>query len=141
MAIRSAEIMGLGSLAIAERKAEQAGAPVYYYNLAYRSTLKLPGMDADAGPMHAIDIPLVFDNPGPGAVLLGDRPDRAEAARHMSQFWTSFARTSRPAADGQPAWRPYTLNDRAAMVIDVDCSLVVDRWGAERKAWEKLPPG
>jgi len=141
LAILSAELMGLGTIAIAERKAEQAGAPVYYYNLAYHSNRKLPGLNnVEAGAMHAIDIPLVFDNPGPGAALLGDRPERVQAARHMSQFWTSFAHTGRPAADGQPAWRPYTLKDRATMVIDVDCSVVVDRWGAERKAWEKLSP-
>ena len=139
LAIQSARIMGLGTLAIAERKAAQHAAPVYYYNLAYRSNLKLPGTNVEAGAMHAIDIALVFDNPI-GAVLLGDRPERIQAARHMSQFWTSFARTGRPIADGQPEWRPYTAADRATMVIDADCQLVVDRRKAERVAWETLTP-
>ena len=139
LAIQSARIMGLGTLAIAERKAAQRAAPVYYYNLAYRSNLKLPGTGVEAGAMHAIDIALVFDNPV-GAMLLGDRPDRIQAARHMSQFWTSFARTSRPVADGQPEWRPYIAADRATMVIDADCQLVVDRHKAERVAWETLTP-
>jgi len=139
LAIQSARIMGLGTLAIAERKAAQRAAPVYYYNLAYRSNLMLPGLGVEAGAMHAIDIALVFDNPG-GALLLGDRPERIQAARHMSQFWTSFARNSRPAADGQPEWRPYTAADRATMVIDADCQLVVDRHKPERVAWETLTP-
>jgi para-nitrobenzyl esterase len=144
LAIQSARIMGLGTLAIAERKAAQHAAPVYYYNLAYRSNFRLPGLNStgrgvEAGAMHAIDIALVFDNPN-GAVLLGDRPERVQAARHMSQFWTSFARTSRPAADGQPVWRPYTAADRATLVIDADCQLVVDRYRAERLAWETLTP-
>lgn len=139
LAIQSARIMGLGTLAIAERKAAQHAAPVYYYNLAYRSNFKLPGLGREAGAMHAIDIPLVFDNPNaPG--LLGDRPDRIQAARHMSQFWTSFTRTGRPIADGQPEWRPYSARDRAAMVIDADCQLVIDRHRAERIAWETLTP-
>jgi para-nitrobenzyl esterase len=139
LAIQSARIMGLGTLAIAERKAAQHAAPVYYYNLAYRSNLMLPGIGVEAGAMHAIDIALVFDNPV-GAVLLGDRPERIQAARHMSQFWTSFARTSRPVADGQPGWRPYRASDRATLVIDADCQLVVDRHKAERVAWETLTP-
>jgi len=138
-AIQSARIMGLGTLAIAERKAAQRAAPVYYYNLAYRSNLKLPGVGMEAGAMHAIDIALVFDNPV-GAALLGDRPERIQAARHMSQFWTSFARTSRPVADGQPEWRPYTVADRATLVIDADCALVMDRRKTERMAWETLVP-
>ncbi len=144
LAIQSARIMGLGTLAIAERKAAQHAAPVYYYNLAYRSNLKLPGLQVggvgvEAGAMHAIDIALVFDNPV-GAALLGDRPERIQAARHMSQFWTSFAHTSRPVADGQPEWRPYTAADRATMVIDADCQVVTDRHKAERVAWETLTP-
>jgi para-nitrobenzyl esterase len=88
--------MGLGTLAIAERKVEQARAPIYYYNLAYRSNMKLPGAEVEAGAMHAIEIPLVFDNAEPTTTLLGDRPERRIAARNMSSLWASFARTSIP---------------------------------------------
>jgi para-nitrobenzyl esterase len=137
LAARSAPIMGLGSLAIAERKAAQQRAPVYYYNLAYRSNMKLPG-GAEAGAMHAIDIPLVFDNAGPTTTLLGDRPDRLAAARNMSSLWANFARTSVPSAPGQPAWRPYSPQDRATMVIDAECRMVSDRHRDERLAWRAI---
>jgi para-nitrobenzyl esterase len=136
LAVLSERIMGAGSIAIAERKAAQGGAPVYYYNLAYKTNRKMEGTDRELGAMHAIDIPLVFDNAGPATTLAGSRPDRLEAARHMSELWTSFARSSRPAATGQPAWPAYTLAERATMVIDVQCSVVDDRFGAERKLWE-----
>jgi para-nitrobenzyl esterase len=137
LAILSADAIGFATLLTAERKAAQMAAPVYYYNIAYRSNYRLPVVGVEAGAMHGIDAPLVFDNPTQGAEKLGDRPDRIDAARHMSQFWTSFAHTGRPSADGQPAWRPYTLADRATMVIDADCRLVVDRNRVERLAWEK----
>lgn len=136
-AILSADTIGVATQLTAERKAAQNAAPVYYYNIAYRSNYVLPGVGVEAGAMHAIDIPLVFDNAAEGAPLLGDRPDRIDAARHMSQFWTSFAHTGRPAADGQPAWRPYTQADRATMVIDAACDLVVDRNQVERLAWAR----
>lgn len=139
LAAQSARIMGLGSIAIAERKTAQGAAPAYYYNLAYRSNLKAPGGSGrEVGAMHAIDIPLVFDNAAQPTTLAGSRPDRIEAARNMSELWATFARTGRPAARGQPAWPAYDLNVRAAMVIDAECSVVDDRFGAERRFWESL---
>ncbi len=140
LAIESARIMGLGTIAIAERKARQHGAPAYYYNLAYPSNMKLPGTaGVEAGAMHAIDIPLVFNNTAPTTTLLGDRPARFAAGRNMSAMWASFAHNSKPAAAGQPDWRPYTQQDRETMVIDAECQLVGDRHGAERMAWQALP--
>jgi para-nitrobenzyl esterase len=138
LAIGSAENMGSGSIVTAERKAAQVGAPVYYYNLAYRSNMKPPGSDYELGAMHASDIPLVFNTVGPTTTLAGSRPDRAQAAANASAFFASFARDSRPSAPGQPAWPPYDLRRRATMVIDVECSVVDDRFGAERKLWERL---
>jgi para-nitrobenzyl esterase len=138
LAIGSAENMGSGSIVTAERKAAQGGAPVYYYNLAYRSNMKPPGSDYELGAMHASDIPLVFNTVGPTTTLAGSRPDRAQAAANASAFFASFARDGRPSAPGQPAWPPYDLGRRATMVIDVDCSVIDDRFGAERKLWERF---
>ncbi len=138
LAIASAADMGSGSIVTAERKAVQGGAPVYYYNLAYRSDIKPPGSDYELGAMHASDIPLVFNTVGPTTTLAGGRADRAQAAANASAFFASFARDARPSAPGQPAWPAYDLKRRATMVIDVDCAVVDDRFGAERKLWEDL---
>ena len=140
LAVGSIRSMGEGSILIAERKAAQAAAPVYYYNLAYRSDRKPPGVERELGAMHAIDIPLVFDNATPTDTLAGSRPDRLGVAKSMSAFWTSFARSSQPAAPGQPAWRPYDLQSRATMVIDDECKQVDDRRGAERRLWASVDP-
>lgn len=147
LAIASAADMGSGSIVTAERKAAQGGAAVYYYNLAYRSNIRPPGVDYELGAMHASDIPLVFNQVGPTTTLAGSRPDRAQAAANASALFASFARDGRPSAPGQPAWPAYDLKRRATMVIDVNCSVVDDRFGAERRFWEtyeradgRLPP-
>jgi para-nitrobenzyl esterase len=141
LAIGSAQNMGAGSIVTAERKAAQGGAPVFYYNLAYRSNMKPPGSDYELGAMHASDIPLVFNTVGPTTTLAGSRSDRAQAAANASAFFASFARDGRPSAPGQPTWPAYDLGRRATMVIDVKCAVVDDRFGAERKLWERLEQG
>ena len=138
LAIGSAYSMGSGAIVTAERKAAQGGAAVYYYNLAYRSNMKAPGTDHELGAMHASDIPLVFNTVGPTTTLAGSRPDRAEAARNTSTFWAAFARDGRPSAPSQPAWPAYDLKRRETMIIDVNCSVISDRHGAERRLWETL---
>lgn len=139
-AIQTARTFGLGSIRTAERKAAQGGAPVYVYNLAYRSNRRLEGAARDVGAMHAIDIPIVFDNVASGDTLAGDRPEAAAVARNMSEMWATFARTGRPAAKGQPAWPAYELKTRPTMVIDAKCEVVPDRFGAERKLWGRVDP-
>ena len=140
LAVESARMMGLGSLAIVERKVKQGGAPVFYYNLAYKSAKRVTGVPRELGAMHAIDIPLVFDNAGPGDTLAGDRPDRLSVAKHMSGMWTSFAHTGQPAAADCPVWPAYDLAHRPTMVIDVDCRVVPDRHAAERRVWAEVDP-
>jgi para-nitrobenzyl esterase len=140
LAVGSMRRMGEGSIVTAERKAVQGGAPVYYYNLAYRSNRKPPGVGRELGAMHASDIPLVFDNAGPTDTLAGSRPDRLGVAKTMSALWTSFARTGQPSAPSAPAWAPYEPSRRATLVIDVETRLVDDRRGAERRLWAELDP-
>jgi para-nitrobenzyl esterase len=55
LAIQSARRMGEGSWTIAERKVEGGGAPAFYYNLAYKSAKRVPGVGRELGAMHAID--------------------------------------------------------------------------------------
>ena len=102
-------MMGFGSIEIAERKAAQRAAPVYLYNFGYKSEAKVPGTDYPMGTPHAADIAFKFNNvetPGP---FSGSRPERLVASRNMAELWTTFARTGRPAAAGQPAWPAYDL--------------------------------
>jgi para-nitrobenzyl esterase len=116
--------MGSGSVVTAERKAAQGAAPVYVYNIAYRSNRKMDGTDIELGAMHASDIPLVFNTVASPTTLAGDRADRFAAARNISTMWANFARSGKPSAPGQPAWPAYDLKTRQTMVLDVACSVV-----------------
>jgi para-nitrobenzyl esterase len=67
-------------------------------------------------------------------------PESAKAARNMREMWSAFAKTGRPAAKGQPAWPPYTLDKRKTMEIDAPCRVVEDPYGLERNMGERLEP-
>ncbi len=136
IAIRSIMIMGLGSIRIAERKTSQGGAPAYLYNFGYKSNNKVPGTDFETGAMHALDIPFKFYNVENG--MPGTNPNRFKASKNMTQLWTSFARTGKPEAKGQPEWPAYDLISRPTMRIDTKCEVISNRYNAEREMWEKV---
>lgn len=136
IAIRSIMIMGLGSIRIAERKAEQGGAPAYLYNFGYKSNNKVPGTNFETGAMHALDIPFKFYNVETG--MPGTKPDRFKASKNMTQLWTSFARSGKPEVKGQPDWPGFDLKTRPTMRIDTKCEVITDRFKTEREMWEKI---
>jgi len=141
VAISSFTRMGMGSIEIAEKKYAQKGAPVYLYNFGYKSEVKIPGTDYPLGTPHAMDIQFKFFNlvdengnaRDPGNSMGGTRPGRIQASKNFAEFWTSFARTGRPEAEGQPQWPAYNINDRPVMRIDSECSIIYDRFRLERQ--------
>jgi para-nitrobenzyl esterase len=144
IAIRSARFAATGSILIAERKAQENGAPVFAYIFDYQLETRVPRTDHPVGAMHALEIPFKFDNVydtgihgGPN--LAGVRPERIRAGANMSAMWTSFARTGMPMAPGQPHWPPYTLERRATMIIDAVCKVVDDPGSEERRFWAARP--
>jgi para-nitrobenzyl esterase len=80
---------------------------------------------------HAAEVPYVFNNVG-ALPLFPDRsdpklaamsaPDLAVADR-MSSYWTNFARSGDPNAEGLPLWQPHEAraSDRA-IILDADPS-------------------
>jgi para-nitrobenzyl esterase len=144
IAIGSASMFGIGSVAIAERKHRQGGAPVFAYIFTHGSDRIIPGTSHRLGAAHAYEIRYKFNLVEPEAppsasdpmAIAG--PDAVATARNMSEMWSTFARTGRPAAQGQPAWPPYTIERRATMEIDARCRVVDDPHPAERQIWERL---
>ncbi len=134
MAILTAKPWRALAVEIAERKAQQATAPVYSYILDYPSPQKVPGTDYAEGSPHASDIPMKFDT----AAQFGPKdPARLKTASNMGEMWATFARTGKPGAKGQPEWKPYTLARRETMVIDAQCRLENDPEHAERVFFAK----
>ena len=123
-----------GAVIEAELRAAQ-GAPVYVYQLDYRSPLE----GGRYGAMHGMDIPLVFDNIAQPGSQTGVGADAQKAADLMSSALLAFARSGNPNHAGLPEWRPYTLPDRATMLFDAEAKLANDPRGAERRLFAQVP--
>lgn len=141
IAIRSARFAGTGSIAIAERKTQQGGAPCYAYVFTYQLERTMPGTTHPLGAMHALEIAFKFDNVDNTGMngqpnFAGARPERFAAGRNMSALWTNFARHGRPSAPGQPAWPGYDLAKRPTMMIDARCTVENDPTRIERQFWD-----
>lgn len=144
VAIQSINMMGLGSILIAERKTEQNGAPAFLYNFGYKSGNKVPGTDYPMGTPHAMDISFKFNNEQPrkdgtpgSSYWGGSKPERFIASHNFAELWTTFARTGKPAAKGAPEWPAYNLKDRPIMRIDTKCGIINDRYSEELKMWRE----
>lgn len=138
VAVSSINMMGLGSIEIAEKKAAQGGAPVYLYQFGYKSEVKIPGTEYPLGTPHAMDITFKFYNESPQSTpwgLSGSRPERMTASRNMAELWTSFARSGKPSAAGAPEWPAFTLTRRASMRIDTQCEVIYDRYSDILPLW------
>ena len=153
IAISTARMIGFGSITIAERKFAQHGAPVYAYVFTYESQRIVPGTQHRVGAAHALEIAYKFDLIRPtekpsGAdshqtatrTMMDTGPDSMRTAENMSQMWSTFAKTGKPGAKGQPDWPAYDTNRRATMLINAECKVVDDPFVLEREFWEQLEP-
>ena len=149
IAITTARMIGIGAITIAERKYVQHGAPVYMYIFTHESDSLVPGTQHKVGAAHALEIPYKFyivqpagqagANAGRGMMSVSG-PASEKTAHNMAEMWSTFARTGRPAAKGQPEWPAYTTEKRATMEINAECKVVNDPYGLERAMWERLDP-
>jgi para-nitrobenzyl esterase len=141
VAIESINMMGLGSITIAERKVQQQGAPVYLYNFGYKSEAKVPGTDYPFGTPHAMDITFKFNNEIRGSkagFFGGNKPERFAASHNFAALWTSFAKTGKPAAKNVPEWPAYNFTTRPTMRIDAKCEVINERYKEELAMWRSI---
>lgn len=126
----------IDSIKIAERKAQQGGAPAYLYRFEWPSPARFGRMQTP----HALEIPFVFDNVGEGSwqTLTRGVPEAFELAAKVSATWAAFARTGDPNGAGLPRWEPYTTGRRPTMVIGNESRLVDDPVAEERLLWETV---
>jgi len=123
-----------GAIIEAEARAQQ-GAPVFAYQLNYRSPIE----NGRYGAQHGMDIPLVFANTAQPRALSGNTPEAQRTADQMSSAFIEFARTGNPNSKAIPEWKPYTLETRSTMVFDSTSQLVNDPRGEERKLFAAVP--
>jgi len=70
--------------------------------------------------------------------LTGSRPDKPRLVEDVSGAWITFAHTSNPSHKGIPVWEPYTLENRATMILDVPFRLENDPAREELDAWKGM---
>jgi len=118
----------------ADRKAAQNAAPVYLYEVDWRTPV-------DGGKWqspHSLELALVFDNVAKSESMVGSGPEAQKVADQMSAAWLAFARTGNPNNAAAPDWPPYTIKDRATMVFDVSSRAVNSFRDDERKLLAEL---
>lgn len=124
-------------VAQAERKAEQDGAPVYFYMLDWDTPV-------DGGRWrspHALEIGFVFDNVAKSESMSGIGPEQQRIADLMSEAWIAFARNGNPNNKLLPKWPAYNTKDRGGMIFNLEPKVVNDIHGQERRWFDSLPMG
>jgi para-nitrobenzyl esterase len=123
-----------GVMTVAQRKADQRGAPVYMYYFTWRS----PVHDGKLKAFHTLDIPFVFENVDLGTAMTGAGQSRYALQDRMSAAWAAFARTGNPNHKGLPEWPAFNTTERATMFLDNTCKIVNDPNREERLALTAL---
>jgi para-nitrobenzyl esterase len=123
------------SLAQADRKAEQGGAPTFFYILDWDTPV-------DGGKWlcpHALDIGFVFDNVAKSESMSATGPDQQKLADIMSESWLAFARSGDPNHALIPTWSAYEPERRSTMIFDLAPRVVDDPRAGERIVFRRAP--
>jgi para-nitrobenzyl esterase len=94
------------------------------------------------GSFHELELPFVFgylDDPM-ATVITGDEPHRDVLAKRLQTAWTAFAHGNGPLLDETTSWPRYERNQRATMVLDIECSRRDAPLDDERRVWEEILP-
>jgi para-nitrobenzyl esterase len=120
----------LHSIRVAELRVARGKAPTYMFRLNWESQtptgklLKTP---------HGTDVPFVFDNTSVMPDLYDASDEVLDLAHRMSATWAAFARRGSPNNSLAPDWKPYTLPERATMMLDRQWKEVDDPGSTERR--------
>jgi para-nitrobenzyl esterase len=115
----------------AERKADQMGAPIWYYYFVHT----VPARGGKIHAPHTGEIPYVFDSLAHSKPMVGPiTPREQQVADIMSTTWATFARTGNPNNPKIPDWPAFDTRRRATLLIDNQCKVVDDPLGPTRAA-------
>lgn len=117
----------------AELKANQGGAPAYYYIWEW----PVPTYDGKFGAVHGVDVGAsihIYREPMTGCGY-------EEGMRMVDTFsaaWINFAKTGVPDSDRTPDWPAYDRETRPTMVFDLETRVENDYRREFRLLWEEV---
>lgn len=112
--------------------------PTFVYLFTYRSQTKGP-TGLEYGSIHGLEIPFIFrQDSSLGYSYVGPKGSWTLLSDQMSDAWARFARTGDPNGAGLPTWPRYGT-EHATMAFGVRSDVVLDPYGAERRAWDNIP--
>lgn len=118
-----------GSVTVADRKADQGGAPIWFYMLDWET----PVMGGKRYVPHALDIGMVFDNVAKSESMSGPTGPAPQAiADQMSESWLAFAKSGDPSNAVIGTWPTYTREQRNMMVFRTQPGVETDIRAKER---------
>jgi para-nitrobenzyl esterase len=113
--------------------------PTYMYLFTYRSLTRGP-TGLEYGAMHELELPFVFHlNTSQGYSFVGPKGSWSHLSDQMVEAWTRFARAGDPNNPLLPHWPRYDTERRATMELGQRCVVMLDPYGAERRAWDGVP--
>jgi para-nitrobenzyl esterase len=129
------------SIQVAERKADQGGAPVYVYYF----TKHTPVRDGKLKAPHTLEIPYAMDSLAKAEPIIGAvTPAQQALADKVSAAWVSFAKTGNPNNAKIPKWPAFDTQSRSIMIINDEFAAAKDPLHDTRLAvmelHQKYPP-
>jgi para-nitrobenzyl esterase len=118
----------------AERKADQARAPVYAYLWQWNS----PAFDAKFGAAHAMDVAASFHNDRDAILGAGSR-DAHTMCSTLASAWVNFAKTGNPNNTNLPNWPNFDPQRRSTMIFGTDTRVMNDPYAEIRAFWSDMP--
>jgi para-nitrobenzyl esterase len=119
---------------LAKRKADQHGAPVYFYRYDWET----PEGGGHMRSPHTIEIQFVFNNIKIAGPLISKMPEAYALAAKTSGAWAAFARSGDPNIAKLPKWPAYAAATRETMLFNNDCRVVSDPALGPRLVMEKV---
>ena len=119
---------------LAKRKADQHGAPVYFYRYDWET----PEGGGHMRSPHTIEIQFVFNNIKIAGPLISKMPEAYTLAAKTSGAWAAFARSGDPNIAKLPKWPAYAAATRETMLFNNDCRVVSDPALGPRLVMEKV---
>mgnify|MGYP001180248948 FL=1 len=134
--VQSDGLYRMRSIQAAETHSTTSNGKTYMYQFEYETQ----GLKGAFGAFHGFDSAFMFNNLSVLGEVLGDEKSMEEAqslADSITDAWSAFAYTGRPASSDLPEWPEYEAAQRQTMMLNRRSEVLVDPDSHIRKIWAK----